>query len=83
MVDPAESAYALHGMLNSTIYLWMLQARPSGSLAPKADTLLHLFFHGVDNHARNGSGKRARQPAGTCAAAGPTWVRFGPWTLPG
>ncbi len=60
MVDPAEAAYALHGMLNSTIYLWMLQAKPSGSLAPKAATLLHLFFHGVDNHAWNGGAKRAR-----------------------
>ncbi len=30
-VVPAEAAYALHGMLNSTIYLWILQAKPSGS----------------------------------------------------
>ncbi len=68
MVDPAEAAYALHGMLNSTIYLWMLQAKPSSKLAPKADTLLHLFLHGVNNHARNGGAKRARSSRRTAAS---------------
>ncbi len=46
-VDPAESAYALHGMLNSTIYLWILQVKPPGSLVAKSGSLLTLFLQGV------------------------------------
>ncbi len=46
-VVPAEAAYALHGMLNSTIYLWILQAKPSGSLVGKSASILTLFLHGV------------------------------------
>lgn len=46
-VDPAQAAFALHGMLNSTIYLWILQAKPSDSLREKADSLLELFLRGV------------------------------------
>lgn len=46
-VDPAEAAFALHGMLNSTIYLWILQAKPSESLVEKSDSLIELFLHGA------------------------------------
>ncbi len=46
-LDPAEAAFALHGMLNSTIYLWILQPKPSGSLVAKSPSLLTLFLHGV------------------------------------
>lgn len=46
-IDPAEAAYALHGMLNSTIYLWILQVKPPGSLVAKSGSLLTLFIQGV------------------------------------
>ncbi|MFQ5991559.1 MAG: TetR/AcrR family transcriptional regulator [Nitrospiraceae bacterium] len=55
-VDPDEAAYALHGMLNSTIYLWILQVKPPGSLAAKSGSLLTLFIRGVSrptSRARN------------------------------
>lgn len=61
VVDAAEAAYALHGMLNSTIYLWILQAKPQGSLALKADTLLHLFLHGVSYNGKEAGAKRPRR----------------------
>jgi len=47
-VEPTEAAYALHGMLNSTIYLWILNAKPTTSLVSKSESLASLFFHGVD-----------------------------------
>ena len=46
-VEPTEAAYALHGMLNSTIYLWILNAKPTTSLVAKSESLASLFFHGV------------------------------------
>ena len=46
-VDPDEAAFALHGMLNSTIYLWILQAKPSESLATKSESIREMFLHGV------------------------------------
>lgn len=54
-VEPAEAAFALHGMLNSTIYLWILQAKPSESLVGKSDSLRALFLHGV---GRTGDARR-------------------------
>lgn len=50
-MDPPEAAYALHGMLNSTIYLWILNAKPSGSLVTKSETLLALFLQGIGRPA--------------------------------
>jgi TetR/AcrR family transcriptional regulator len=46
-VDPAEAAFALHGMLNSTIYLWILHDKPSESLAAKSESIRAMFLHGV------------------------------------
>jgi len=46
-MEPTEAAYALHGMLNSTIYLWILNAKPTTSLAAKSESLASFFFHGV------------------------------------
>ncbi len=46
-VNPKEAAFALHGMLNSTIYLWILQPTPSESLRSKSSSLLALYLHGV------------------------------------
>ena len=46
-VEPTEAAYALHGMLNSTIYLWILNAKPTTALVAKSDALASLFFQGV------------------------------------
>lgn len=70
VVDPAEAAYALHGMLNSTIYLWILQAKPSGALVTKSDMLLTLFVHGVVHDAPKNGMKRLRSAPGKAEARG-------------
>ena len=48
-MNPKEAAFALHGMLNSTIYLWILQPTPSDSLVSKSTSLFTLYLHGVSN----------------------------------
>lgn len=60
-LDPGMAAFALHGMLNSTIYLWILHARPSESLVAKAESLLTLFIHGAGaGYAPRRASRRAR-----------------------
>ena len=46
-VDPEDASLALHGMLNSTMYVWILQASPTGSLVGKGELLGSLFLNGV------------------------------------
>lgn len=73
-LDPHMAAFALHGMLNSTIYLWILQARPSESLVAKTESLLTLFIHGAGTAEagprlpRVGSGHRVRRERGAAKA---------------
>ena len=47
-VNPKDTALALHGMLNSTIYVWILQASPKESLVAKGEWLGHLFLGGLE-----------------------------------
>jgi AcrR family transcriptional regulator len=46
-VNPKDTALALHGMLNSTIYVWILQASPKESLVDKGEWLGSLFLGGL------------------------------------
>ena len=46
-VNPKDTSLALHGMLNSTIYVWILQAGPKESLVEKEEWLGTLFLHGL------------------------------------
>jgi len=46
-VNPKDTALALHGMLNSTIYVWILQAGPKESLGDKGEWLGNLFLGGL------------------------------------
>lgn len=46
-IDPKDGAFALHGMLNSTMYVWILQAKPSGSLIDKRNLISTLFLNGI------------------------------------
>ncbi|MGE0474676.1 MAG: TetR/AcrR family transcriptional regulator [Nitrospirales bacterium] len=47
-VNPKDTSLALHGMLNSTIYVWILQAGPKESLVAKGEWLGHLFLGGLE-----------------------------------
>lgn len=46
-VNPKDTSLALHGMLNSTIYVWILQAGPKESLVDKGEWLGNLFLGGL------------------------------------
>ena len=46
-VNPKDTSLALHGMLNSTIYVWILQAGPKESLVDKGEWLGTLFLGGI------------------------------------
>jgi AcrR family transcriptional regulator len=46
-VNPKETSLAFHGMLNSTIYLWILQTGPKDSLVDKGKWLGTLFLGGL------------------------------------
>ena len=46
-VNPKDTSLALHGMLNSTIYVWILQAGPKESLVDKGEWLGDLFLGGI------------------------------------
>ncbi len=48
-VNAKDTSLALHGMLNSTIYVWILQASPKESLVEKGDWLGTLFLDGLGN----------------------------------
>ena len=41
-VNPKDTSLAFHGMLNSTIYLWILQAGPKESLVDKGEMVGHV-----------------------------------------
>jgi len=47
-IDPKDAAFALHGMLNSTMYVGILQAKPSGSLVDKCELISTLFLSGIE-----------------------------------
>ena len=53
-IDPKDAAFALHGMLNSTMHVWILQAKPSGSLVDKRDLISALFLSGVEKESHTG-----------------------------
>ena len=46
-IDPKDGAFALHGMLNSTMYVGILQAKPNGSLVDKRGLVSKLFLSGI------------------------------------
>lgn len=46
-IDPEDTSLAFHGMLNSTIYVWILQASPTKSLVVKGELLGSLFLNGI------------------------------------
>jgi len=46
-VNSKDTSLALHGMLNSTIYVWILQAGPKESLVEKGEWLGNLFLGGL------------------------------------
>ena len=46
-VNPEDTSLAFHGMLNSTMYVWILQASPSESLVAKGELLGNLFLNGI------------------------------------
>ena len=53
-IDPKDGAFALHGMLNSTMYVGILQAKPSGSLVDKRDLISKLFLSGIAKEGGTG-----------------------------
>jgi len=53
-IDPKDGAFALHGMLNSTMYVGILQAKPSGSLADKRELISKLFLSGIEKERNAG-----------------------------
>lgn len=56
-LNPRDASLALHGMLNSTIYVWILQAGPKESLVDKGEWMGNLFLGGI---AVGGSARRDR-----------------------
>ena len=53
-MDPKDAAFALHGMLNSTMYVGILQAKPSGSLVDKYELISALFLSGIEKDTHSG-----------------------------
>ena len=53
-MDPKDAAFALHGMLNSTMYVGILQAKPSGSLVDKYELISALFLSGIEKETHSG-----------------------------
>ncbi|MDT7042695.1 TetR/AcrR family transcriptional regulator [Candidatus Nitronereus thalassa] len=51
-IDPKDAALALHGMLNSTMYVWILQAKPSESLIDKRNLISTLFLNGIQKESK-------------------------------
>ncbi len=47
-VNAKDTSLALHGMLNSTIYVWILEAGPKESLVDKGEWLSALFLGGIE-----------------------------------
>lgn len=48
-VDPHDIALALHGILNATMYMWVLQTEPVGSLADKGNVICTLLLNGISS----------------------------------
>ncbi len=46
-VNPKDTSLAFHGMLNTTIYLWILEAGPKESLMDKGEWLGTLLLDGL------------------------------------
>jgi AcrR family transcriptional regulator len=46
-IPAREAAFALNGMMNSTIFHWILGNHPPGSLVAKAGVIKELFFTGI------------------------------------
>lgn len=59
-VNPEDAALALHGMLNSTTYVWILQASPTESLVNKGRLLAGLFLDGIGSSPNRSQRKRAK-----------------------
>lgn len=53
-IDPKDAAFALHGMLNSTMYVGILEAKPNGSLADKYELISTLFLSGIEKESQTG-----------------------------
>lgn len=47
-IDHKDGSLALHGMLNSTMYMWILQEKPTGALVDKKDLISALFLGGLE-----------------------------------
>ena len=47
-ISPEEAAFALNGMMNSTIFHWILGNHPPGSLVAKTSVIKELFLSGVE-----------------------------------
>ena len=52
-INPKDASLALHGMLNSTIYVWILEAGPEESLVEKGEWLGTLFLGGIESPRPN------------------------------
>ncbi|NKB82348.1 MAG: TetR family transcriptional regulator [Nitrospirales bacterium] len=52
-VASRDVAFALHGMLNSTMYIWILQCPPTGSLVEKAHLIQNIFLQGIAKSQRD------------------------------
>lgn len=52
-IDPKDASLALHGMLNSTMYMWMLQVHPTSSLVEKEPLVSSMFLRGLSKE-KNG-----------------------------
>jgi AcrR family transcriptional regulator len=46
-ISSQEAAFALNGMMNSTIFHWILGNHPAGSLLAKAGVIKELFLTGI------------------------------------
>ena len=46
-IDPKDGAFALHGILNATTYVWILYEKPTGALADKQGVIRSLFLDGL------------------------------------
>jgi AcrR family transcriptional regulator len=47
-IPPKEAAFALNGMMNSTIFHWILGNHPPGSLVAKTGVIKELFLSGIE-----------------------------------
>jgi AcrR family transcriptional regulator len=54
-VNPKDTSLAFHGMVNSTIYLWILQAGPNESLVDKGEWLGTLLLGGLGTAPMKGT----------------------------